>query len=376
MMQPVRQWIDIYNSGKGPLPEDIFARDVVITDEFPPFVWSGSAGERRWAQAIDTYIRPGQQRVSVGAAQSFQQTRDLVRFVLPASLTYRSSRTGTQVTERALWSFVLRRNDEAWKIVADTWTPAAPDPPISVTLQNEGGVLLVPASLDGVGPMLFALDPGANDLYTSYARDRLSGHSPQNVCVAAACYRTAMQLFSGRPEALAPRHDSAKGTLAGSIGPELLRNYVTRIDYKASTLTLTAAERYDAPPGAMRVPLRFDSFGLPVVSATVDGVAGVFEIDVRAPTSMLFRPFLERNGIAARYGSAPVVRQNGALLAHAIHSVRVAGASLNAVPFWFSTDRTGKFSSAEVAGLLGNNVLSHFEVTFDYPHRSVYLTRA
>ncbi|HZT13296.1 MAG TPA: hypothetical protein VFA29_10860, partial [Candidatus Baltobacteraceae bacterium] len=92
MMQPVQRWIDAYNSGTGALPEDIFSDDVVITDEFPPYVWTGKAGEHAWASAIDSFIKPGRQHVSVGPPQSFLPTRggNRVSFVLPATLSFTS----------------------------------------------------------------------------------------------------------------------------------------------------------------------------------------------------------------------------------------------------------------------------------------------
>ncbi|HET9393651.1 MAG TPA: hypothetical protein VFO29_09075 [Candidatus Rubrimentiphilum sp.] len=127
MMRPVQRWIDAYNSGTA-LPEDIFTGDVVITDEFPPYVWTGEAGERAWASAIDAFIKPGNQHVSVGAAQSFQSSLrgTRVMFVLPATLTFTSSRTGARVTQQALWLFVLAKDGDEWKIAADTWTTKTP----------------------------------------------------------------------------------------------------------------------------------------------------------------------------------------------------------------------------------------------------------
>lgn len=167
MMQPVRRWIDAYNSGTAPLPEDIFTDDVVITDEFPPFVWMGKAGEHKWASAIDTFIRPGAQHVSVGTAYAFQSSRDGTRvsFVLPATLTFSSTRTSKIVTQDALWLFVLVRNTNRWKIAADTWTTLnTASEAVSVPMRDEGGVLLLEATVDGVGPLLFTFDPGADDL--------------------------------------------------------------------------------------------------------------------------------------------------------------------------------------------------------------------
>ena len=122
MMQPVQQWIDGFNSGTGPLSEDVFTDDVVITDEFPPYVWIGKSAEHQWARAIDAFIKPGNHHLSVGAAQSFQAGKDRVTFVLPATLTLTAARTGNLVTEHALWLFVLVRDGNEWRIAADTWT--------------------------------------------------------------------------------------------------------------------------------------------------------------------------------------------------------------------------------------------------------------
>ncbi|MGH8291770.1 MAG: hypothetical protein ACREV7_22845 [Steroidobacteraceae bacterium] len=123
MLKPIREWITAYNAGTAPLPEEIFTQDVVITDEFEPFTWTGISGEHRWAKAIDSFIKPGQQRASAGAARHFQSTKsgDRVSFVLPATLTI--SRRKRTFTERALWFYVLVKTPNGWKIAADTWTP-------------------------------------------------------------------------------------------------------------------------------------------------------------------------------------------------------------------------------------------------------------
>lgn len=378
MMQPVQQWIDAYNAGTAPLPEDRFTDDAVITDEFPPFVWSGKAGEHQWANAIDKFIRPGNQHVSVGAAQSVQVARDgsRVAFALPATLTLTSTRTGQRTTEHALWRFVLVRSlGGRWMIAADTWTQdATPQTAVSVPLIQEHGVLLLAATLDGAGPLLFTFDPGAGDVYTRYAREQLHGRTPQTVCLSAACYAADMQYFDGDPSAIFPKHDAANGTIAGSIGPKLLAHYAARIDYHSSTLTLIPLVRFQPPAGAHALVMHVDAAGLPAVGAAVDGKNAAFELDMRAPTSMLFRPFLAGTGLGDSYARTPVVKQSGTLLAHAIDTVQVGGAALHRIAFWFSTDTSGKFANADVAGLLGNNVLSNFVVTLDVPHHVVYLT--
>jgi hypothetical protein len=61
----------------------------------------------------------------------------------------------------------------------------------SVPIREENGVLLLQARVNGRGPMLFTLDPGAADLYTNYARKQLHGTVPQPTSTATR--RTSIQ---------------------------------------------------------------------------------------------------------------------------------------------------------------------------------------
>jgi hypothetical protein len=113
---------------------------------------------------------------------------------------------------------------------------------------------------------------------------------------------------------------------------------------------------------------------MPVARALVDGIPVPFELDIRAGTSMLFGPFLDRTGLRRTYRDAPVLRQSSALAARAVRRVQVNGVELRDMPFWFSNAATGKFANPGVGGLLANNVLSHFVVTFDEPDHKVFLS--
>ena len=122
MMEPIQAWITAYNAGTGPLPEDIFTRDVVITDEFPPFVWTGISAEHRWATVIERFMKPGQEHVSVGTPHFFERARsgDRVSFVLPVHLWISGGKG--ELSARGRWFYVLVKSVSGWKIAADTWT--------------------------------------------------------------------------------------------------------------------------------------------------------------------------------------------------------------------------------------------------------------
>ena len=236
--------------------------------------------------------------------------------------------------------------------------------PLSVQLHQERGVLLLDARLNGSEPMLFVLDPGESDLYTRYARAELHGRKAQTVCVSSACYPTSMQFLDGDSNQIDPKHDTSLGPIAGSIGPELLQRYVVQIDYRASSLTLIPPAQFHPPSGTRPLPLRVDANGVPAVSGAIDETRGDLELDVRAPTSLLFTPFLDRTGLRSKYPGKP----------HIVHTVRIGSTVLHGMPFSFSTASGGKFASTDVAGLLGNNILSHCVITFDLPHHGAYLS--
>lgn len=124
-LAPVQRWIDAFNAAQAPLPEDVFTSDAVVTDEFAPFAWSGTAGVHAWSQRVAAGFsspRIKHEHVAVGAPIAFLQSKagDRVSFVLPATLTYEQD--GTPGTDKALWLFVVVKTSDGWKIAADTWT--------------------------------------------------------------------------------------------------------------------------------------------------------------------------------------------------------------------------------------------------------------
>jgi hypothetical protein len=125
MLAPVQRWIAAFNAVQTPLPEDVFTDGAIITDQFAPYVWSGSAGIHTWSEALNKSLhspRVGFQHVVTDSPRAFMisKTGDRVSFVLPATLTY--SVDGKPGTDRALWLYVLVKQGDVWKIAADTWT--------------------------------------------------------------------------------------------------------------------------------------------------------------------------------------------------------------------------------------------------------------
>lgn len=247
---------------------------------------------------------------------------------------------------------------------------------IEVPLISEHGVLYVRAYLNGVGPMLFVVDPGARSFVTTYAHERLNGRAATDLTIGPARFHEAMPVLPGDPGSVVPSHDPRLGVVAGSVGPEILARYSVGIDYRRQTLSLTPFAQALTPRNAVTLALSIDEFGMPVIPASADGHAGNFELDVRAPTSMLFKAFAERSGLSARYAGAPVLKTGENRVQHELARVALGPYVVQNIATWFSSETQGKFASQVSAGLLGNNVLSHFIVTMNYRRREVYIQLA
>lgn len=77
---------------------------------------------------------------------------------------------------------------------------------------------------------------------------------------------------------------------------------------------------------------------------------------------MLFTPFAKRLGFVVQRREK-----------RALKSMRIGPYERRNVLAWISNATAGKFASPTEAGLIGNDVLSHYTVTLDFPHGMAYL---
>ena len=160
--------------------------------------------------------------------------------------------------------------------------------------------------------------------------------------------------------------------LDGWVGLEVFRHVVVKHDYVRRQLTLALPDRFRYQGQGVIVP--FDRAGLiPVVDATLDGVTGRFGIDTGARSSMLlFGPFVDQNGLRAKYGArlegvtgwgigGPVRSQ----LARA-QELTIGDVVVRDLVVRLSTQKNGATTTSDLAGLIGPDVLSQFDLTVDY----------
>jgi hypothetical protein len=257
--------------------------------------------------------------------------------------------------------------------------------------------VFVDAWLDGQGPFHLILDTGADgfSIADTVARKlglavddgaQGSGVGEKKVRVGRTHFghiRIGDLRFENVDARVFPLDDapSVFGTkpLDGWVGLEVFRHVVVKHDYVRRQLTLTLPDRFRYQGRGMIVPFDRPSL-IPIVDASLDGVAGKFGVDTGARSSLLlFGPFVEHNGLQAKYGA----RLEGvtgwgiggpvrSLLARA-QELRIGDVIVRDLVVRFSTQKKGATTTSDLAGLIGPDVLSQFDLTVDYArHRLIF----
>ena len=245
----------------------------------------------------------------------------------------------------------------------------------TVPLRVDHGVIFFDVTVDGKGPFAFVLDPAAEGGITGDTLHKLglSAGDMAQVDVSVGTLhlsRLPLRVFDGDGAYLAPKHDPAAGPIAGTLGPELLARYAMRLDYTHATLSFTPLAAFQYRGDGKALPVVFHDV-MPLITASADGVSGLFAYDVRAPGKlMLFHPFLEHNGFLTRYGVHPDAAHPS--ISGVLHTLVLAGTTLQDQPANFAGYTTGKFAAADEAGVLGYDVLSQFVTTVDYRRKLIY----
>jgi hypothetical protein len=166
---------------------------------------------------------------------------------------------------------------------------------------------------------------------------------------------------------------------AGLLGYEIPKRAVTVIDYAKGVMTLIRPSAFEPPAGAVAVPFTFNEH-IPMIEASVDGVAGEFEIDTGARSALtLMGPFATANHLVERYhATRSVVGGYGVggisreLLARA-GELKIGSIVLKRPVALIAGGERGAGAAAETAGNIGGELLRRFTLTLDYGHQRIYL---
>jgi ketosteroid isomerase-like protein len=121
----VVDFLDKFNAGDIAAFHAAHAPGAVITDEFPPFYWTGAKSTEAWLadygkDSAAKGISGG--RVDYAAATRAEADGNRAYVVLPT--VYRARQGGKAVSASGTMTFVMTRTSAGWKIAS--WTYAAP----------------------------------------------------------------------------------------------------------------------------------------------------------------------------------------------------------------------------------------------------------
>ena len=250
------------------------------------------------------------------------------------------------------------------------------------------GQIEVQASFDGRPPIWCILDSGAEismldeevakswkigPIVRDGERERL-----ENVAVRIGSFALPRQPFT--LWAL-DNFRRQKRDIRGVIGCELFERYVVTVDFQRQVVILNEPRTYRPPAAAHRVPITFDG-RLPVIKTalTVRGkkIPARLMIDTGASQALILRhPFATEQRL---FGSADETKSSETVAAGRRPFVTIAVDQLDLDRWTFKNPETTAYGSSAGAGgytsndgVLGNDLLQHFRVTFDYSRSQVIL---
>jgi len=164
----------------------------------------------------------------------------------------------------------------------------------------------------------------------------------------------------------------------GILGQPVFERLVVKHEYANRRLVFTDPKKFAYSGTGTIIPID-RPVQIPVIDAQLDGVPGRFGVDTGARSSLLlYGPFCESNHLREKYnahfegvtgwGIGGPVRS---LLARA-HEFQLSKLTIHDPVIRISTQKSGLTTSSSMAGLIGPDILSQFDVTFDYSrHRMI-----
>ncbi|HEY5366142.1 MAG TPA: PDZ domain-containing protein [Casimicrobiaceae bacterium] len=275
-----------------------------------------------------------------------------------------------------------------------TFSAGSHEVEIPFTLAN--GHIYIDVKLDGKGPYLMLLDAGGANVLLPQTAQAL-GHKSEGAAAtgdagvgADVTHVTSLELgglalanqaFVTLPLAAQVRRIEGVDHVAGLIGYELFRRFPTRIDYEHRRIVFYQPGQWTYGGNGVRVPLQFSGH-IPEVEGSLDGIAGLFEVDAGSRASLtLTEPFAETNQLADKYhATAEIVIGAGiagparARLARAA-MLKLGDVDVPAPLALLSTATSGPLTDPTLAGDVGYGVLRRFNIVFDYRDQQMWFEK-
>jgi len=180
-----------------------------------------------------------------------------------------------------------------------------------------------------------------------------------------------------------PREGDERQPFDGVLGDELFRLFVVEIDYAAQVMSLYEPKNYKYNGRGEAIPLEVRSrhayVRTQLASSKAGKVTGFFMIDTGHMSALLLhRPFVEKNGLLPPDNqSTPfeICGIGGGSMSRMgkLQSLRLGSLEVKSPVTLFSQARDGNLISTDYDGIIGNAILRHFNVVFDYSRNRMIL---
>ncbi len=169
----------------------------------------------------------------------------------------------------------------------------------------------------------------------------------------------------------------------GVLGEDFLRLFVVEIDYAAQMINLYEPRGYHYRGRGEVIPLevrpQYVFVRAPVTSSKSGAVTGLFLIDTGFMGALtLNRPFVEKSGLlppdeqTTPFEMCGIGGTSKSRLG-TLESLRLVSTDIKTPVTIFSQAADGNLSRTDYDGLIGNAVLRHFKVVFDYSRSRMIL---
>jgi len=273
--------------------------------------------------------------------------------------------------------------------------PAAERTTVTIPFSMQDNEIVIPITINGK-KRNFILDSGAGSSFITggaaedvglktqgdlaavgYGGSATTGIAAKTtVQIADAIKINGLSLYVVRDAGIAKMLSDRAG-VDGALGYDVFARFIVTLDYQKKTVTFTAPSSTAKPVAAIgksiRLPIKLEMH-TPTIQASIDGKrAGQFLLDTGDAGSVhLFDKYAEANGLKASATSPGAsVRAGvgiGGVMMEIItpkHSVNLGGHVVQSVSVATLAGK-GVNGISEMAGGIGNGILSKFLVTIDY----------
>jgi ketosteroid isomerase-like protein len=122
----ITKWNDLSNKGDEPGMAATCAKDAVVVDDPPPYLWRGAEACAEWQKSADTFVKnEGMTEIvgGVGKPSYVLIMADQAYVVIPATFAY--TQRGKKLIESATATFTLQKTGVSWLITSWVWSKLA-----------------------------------------------------------------------------------------------------------------------------------------------------------------------------------------------------------------------------------------------------------